>query len=85
MVQDNADTGGREDGAILELNQDIKTMTKNMSQLDQEQFYDKLMALKKEHERHIKLVEKGYLSEVYQDDKKYDSSSTQGILKVTSH
>ena len=83
MVQDNADTGGREDDAILELNQDIKT--KNMSQLDQEQFYDKLMALKKEHERHIKLVEKVYLSEVYQDDKKYDSSSTQGILKVTSH
>ena len=83
MVQDNADTGGREDGAILELNQDIKT--KNMSQLDQEQFYDKLMALKKEHERHIKHVEKVYLSEVYQDDKKYDSSSTQGILKVTSH
>ena len=83
MVQDNADTGGREDSAILELNQDIKT--KNMSQLDQEQFYDKLMALKKEHERHIKLVEKVYLSEVYQDDKKYDSSSTQGILKVTSH
>ena len=83
MVQDNADTGGREDVAILELNQDIKT--KNMSQLDQEQFYDKLMALKKEHERHIKLVEKVYLSEVYQDDKKYDSSSTQGILKVTSH
>ena len=79
-MQHDLDPGCEEDGAIVELNQDIKT--KNMTQLDQEQFYDKLMALKKEHEMHIKLVEKVYLSEVYQEEYKNDSLSMQGILKV---
>ena len=32
--------------------------------LHKENFYNKLMALKKEHERHIKLVEKVYFSGV---------------------
>ena len=79
-MQDDLGPGCEDDGAIVELNQDIKT--KNMTQLDQEQFYDKLMALKKEHEMHIKLVEKVYLSEVYQEDNKYDSLMAQGKLKV---
>ena len=79
-MQDELGPGCEDDGAIVELNQDIKT--KNMTQLDQEQFYDKLMALKKEHEMHIKLVEKVYLSEVYQEDNKYDSLMAQGKLKV---
>ena len=40
--------------------------------LHKENFYNKLMALKKEHERHIKLVEKVYFSGVTKQSQPYE-------------
>ena len=39
---------------------------KNMNELQRENFYDKLIALKKEQEKHIQLVERVYLLELEQ-------------------
>ena len=45
--------------------------------LHQENFYNKLMALKKEHERHIKLVEKVYFSGVTKESQPYREEQSE--------
>ena len=47
------------------LDKDIKT--KNMEQLEEENFYAKLINLKKEHENHMKQMENIYQSGKYKD------------------
>ena len=51
---------------MVKLEKDLRS--KNISQLEAEHFYEKLMALKQEQADHIRLVEKVYRSEVYMEE-----------------
>ena len=59
---------------MVKLDKDLRS--KNISQLEAEHFYEKLMALKQEQADHIRLVEKVYRSEVYMEE-------PRGILKTS--
>ena len=60
---------------MVKLEKDLRS--KNISQLEREHFYEKLMALKQEQAAHIRLVERVYRSEVY-------TEQPRGILKTTN-
>ena len=65
---------------MVKLEKDLKS--KNISQLEQENFYEKLMVLKHEQADHIRLVERVYRSEVYMEQE--DNSQPRSILKTSN-
>ena len=65
---------------MVKLEKDLKS--KNISQLERENFYEKLMVLKQEQADHIRLVERVYRSEVYAEQE--DTNQPRGILKTSN-
>ena len=60
---------------MVRLEKDLRS--KNISELEREHFYEKLMVLKQEQAAHIRLVERVYRSEVY-------TEHPRGILKTNN-
>ena len=65
---------------MVKLEKDLRL--KNISQLERENFYEKLMVLKQEQADHIRLVERVYRSEVYTEQE--DTAQPRGILKTSN-
>ena len=65
---------------FIEYNRNIK-----MNEIGEENFYEKLMILKKEQEEHIKLVGRVYFKELRQNNSKSTQIRPRSILKKTNH
>ena len=60
-------------------------MKKNLNQLEHENFYEKLMALKAEQEEHIKLVESVYLKELQNNKSSAKTKQNRRPKSILKH
>ena len=68
-----------DDGDLIEYNRNIK-----MDEMGEENFYEKLMILKKEQAEHIKLVERVYFKELKQNNTLPANVRYRSILKKSN-
>ena len=71
---------GMDDGDLIEYNRNIK-----MNEMGEENFYEKLMILKKEQAEHIKLVERVYFKELKQNNTLPANVRYRSILKKSNY
>ena len=69
-----------DDGDLIEYNRNIK-----MNEMGEENFYEKLMILKKEQAEHIKLVERVYFKELKQNNTLPANVTYRSILKKSNY
>ena len=71
---------GMDDGDLIEYKRNIK-----MNEMGEENFYEKLMILKKEQAEHIKLVERVYFKELKQNNTLPANVRYRSILKKSNY
>ena len=71
---------GMDDGDFIEYDRNIK-----MNEMGEENFYEKLMILKKEQAEHIKLVERVYFKELKQNNTLPANVRYRSILKKSNY
>ena len=74
----NEDDYGPEEESLMMIKLEKDLKSKSIGQLERENFYEKLMALKQEQAAHIRQVERVYKSEVYMEQPR------RGILKSSN-